>query len=173
MKKIMSFQIKHRNAFTLIESVVVIGIVASMLLLTMIVSQGVSRRSPRVEQTFWHTFNSNWQEAEYASKYRVRHTFIDFYARKVVFRTFKGEGEKFQVIKYPKTITFLGLAKKGENKRQDVPQKPNSKDPLLIVHIYADSHADPQTLLFRSQLKNGNRKLTVQMGWGLYRLEKY
>ncbi len=163
----------RRRGFTLVESLVVLGIISSLLILSMLTSQSLSHKSPRVERTFWHALNSNWQEARYAAKYRGQHTYIEFYASRVVFRN--GGDEKFNTIIYPKTLTFLGLEKPKRDMpiKKAVPDHTDSGKPLLTVHVYADSHADPQTLLFRSKLKNGNRKLTVQMGWGLYRLEKY
>lgn len=145
-------RIASRSAFTLVESLVVMGIVGSLLILSMTTRQAFSHHSPRAEQAFWHALNSNWQEAQYAAKYRNQRTSIAFHQHEVVFKSGLKEGQptKLHQLDYPSTLV----------------------GPEHEVDIYADSHADPQRLQFRSKLKNGNRTLTVQMGWGLYRLEK-
>lgn len=136
-----------RNGFTVLEMVVALGITAGLLVLVAVSAGHFKSHNPAAEGAFWRTVQADWKRAQYDAKYRNQSTVITFFRAKQI--RFISDG-MVRTLTMPDTITA---------------------DKQTVIKMRQDGNVQPQTLRFRST-RGWQYKMVIQMGWGVYRLEK-
>ncbi len=147
---------KRHQAFTLLESVIVLTLLGTMLLI------GIYRFPSRQrqltdEKMFWERFSTVWNQSVFLSSSQRQAYFIQFeqYERQIVVdHVDKVSGERRSVIiPFPETLKLDVTGNKS------------------LVVIYPSGHTTVTTIKFTSQI-SGKTSLSFQFGWGAYRVKK-
>ncbi|RRK09544.1 prepilin-type N-terminal cleavage/methylation domain-containing protein [Lactiplantibacillus garii] len=142
-----------RLGFTLIETVVVLGLLGTLLVI------GVERfptrqRQLNDEKMFWQRLDILWKEQALIASTTGIQQVVNFspFWREVVFVTNqKQHASRTTRLPLPKTMTIQG--------KETIP-------------IYKNGHPQPATVIFRSQLRpHQKQKFRVLMGWGEYQVD--
>lgn len=138
----------RRRAYTLIEAVIVLSIVASMSLVAVYRFPTRSRQAS-AENIFWDELRNAWQERVLVA----------------------GQGSGRQVMAFSKTLNAVQFKHFGNPKAWKTMQLPatlhlvKSRD----VTINRNGHAELAFVRFRSDLRPGYQiKINAEMGWGAY-----
>lgn len=139
---------KPRNGFTMLEMLVTLIIVAAILLLTSMSSRQFQQRQIDLERHFWQTFDNYWQQALFTARHEHRETEIRMTGTDAI--TFRSN-RKTQTLKLPDSMSVKG-------------------DYRLTIR--KDATISPQTVTLLSSAGNWRYKMIIQMGWGIYRIER-
>ncbi|KRL03979.1 hypothetical protein [Liquorilactobacillus oeni] len=134
--------IKRKEAFTLIEAILVLSL-SSILLLLFLRSSGNTAEKLE-EKIFWQQLKQAWvREMAVVPRHNVRGT-VEFKAHEIVFR----EGNVINtVIKLPATM--------------EIPA-------YRIIRVYNTGSVTADTIVVKSALSPITYKIVVQFGWGKY-----
>ncbi|QBO35363.1 type II secretion system protein [Periweissella cryptocerci] len=142
MKKMLSK--KAESAFTLLESLIVLGVVATCLIIGYL---KVNYDNEQSELRFWQELDVTWRQAQTSVRdtkivfdFRFTNNYVDIYR----------ETKKVKRLNYPNTLKFSGV--------------------MVHVPVSAEGHINPTTVsLFRA---NGSYySIKWGFGWGVYRIE--
>lgn len=137
-----------REGFTMIEMLVTLVIVSSILVLVMVGSQRFSRSSLQTERAFWESFDGYWKQALYEAQYHGRSTDISLEdGSPVVFRT----AQKEKTLMMPRSLHPERFEK---------------------IAIRSDGTTSPRTVTFKSDIDQRTYRLVIQMGWGVYHVDR-
>lgn len=137
-----------REGFTMIEMLVTLVIVSSILVLVMVGSQRFSRSSLQTERAFWESFDGYWKQALYEAQYHGRSTDISLEdGSPVVFRT----AQKEKTLRMPRSLHPERFEK---------------------IAIRSDGTTSPRTVTFKSDIDQCTYRLVIQMGWGVYHVDR-
>lgn len=136
----------HRSAFTLLEMIIVLGIVA----LTMLIGWPSMQRTiqKNEERQFWQTFRQAWQAAQVRSKTSNESTHV-FYLKspsQVVFSWASGT----EHVNVPGTLSVRRF--------NDIEMKKTG-------------YVSPQTEEFVSTLDNTDYQIRIRLAWGSYHVQ--
>lgn len=144
---------ENRPGFTLIETVVTLGLLVSLLVL-------VTARLPtrqhqfNSERAFWDNFQTIWQERVYMASAYGETQQVSFNEHDIVFKSTTSSGPAPVTIALPTTI------KKTPGQTR-------------VVRIQKNGHPTLAGLLYRSTLQpHILTKLSVEMGWGAYEIHQ-
>lgn len=140
--------LSKREGFTMIETLITLAIVSSLLILVMVGRSQFTKQSPRQETAFWHDFDAQWQRALYEARYQKLVTTVQIQS---------GQPVQFD-----------------SRRTHQLVELPASLQPMRDYHlrIREDATISPQTLTFISSIDDCRYRMIIQMGWGLYRIEK-
>lgn len=132
----------------MIEMLITLVIVSSVLILIMIGSQRISGPSLQTERAFWASFDSYWKRALYEAQYHGKRTEI--------------------TIKKGSSIVFRTAQ---DDKRLLIPKSmhPNQTEKILIR---SNATVSPRTVSFASDIDQRTYRLVIQMGWGVYHVDR-
>lgn len=138
---------KNQRAFTSIEMIVVLGLVAVIYLVIAPTFQPSWQAI--AEQQFWHELRQDWRAAQVTAQVRHQSTTVQHYlsTRQIVFNS---DGHR-TILNIPPTIEV---------------------EPFDMFIIDKTGYAAPQTIEFKSRLKHCRYLMKIQLAWGGYRLEK-
>ncbi|GAX07156.1 hypothetical protein IWT25_02504 [Secundilactobacillus pentosiphilus] len=137
-----------REAFTMIEMLITLVIVSGILILIMIGSQRFSGPSLQTERAFWASFDSYWKQALYEAQYRGQKTEITIQpGSPVIFHTVKNDKQ----LAMPKSM------------------HPKQSERILIR---SNATVSPRTVAFASDIDQRTYRLVIQMGWGVYHVDR-
>lgn len=136
-----------KKAFTTIEVVIVLGIIA--LLLTFTMPNFVHSRQLMMEEQFWRSMRQQWRTAQIAAQLHHQATNVDYdkETQQIIFST---GGHHTEVV-VPGTLIVRHFN---------------------TIEMHEDGYVRPQTMMFDSQLNDQRYLMKVQLAWGGYRLEK-
>ena len=130
------------------EMLITLFIVSSLLVLIMVGGQRFSRSSLQTERAFWDSFDGYWKQALYEAQYHGRKTEITIEQESpVIFRT----GEKKQSLAMPRSL------------------HPERTEKLLIR---SNATVSPRTIVFLSDIDQRTYRFVIQMGWGVYHVDR-
>lgn len=138
------------NAFTLLESLVVLAIITMLFLL--IVPTANRSKQASDERQFWSDLRVQWQAAQARAKVAHQSTSV----------AYEPDSHRF---------VFSWLASHRQAESVDVP-------PTLVVdfypriQIFANGYVRPQTIRLHSTLTKQQYQIRVQLGWGGYHVVK-
>ncbi|WP_267202482.1 type II secretion system protein [Limosilactobacillus kribbianus] len=137
----------RRPAFTVVEMIVVLGMVA--LLFTLMMPQLNPTRTQIAEQEFWHAMRQNWQCAQATAQIRHQGT---------------------NIIYDPDNQQILFLAD-GINTKVNIP---SSLEVMRFkdIEMHADGYVRPRTIIFDSPGRHRRYLMKIQLAWGGYSLEE-
>lgn len=139
----------RQSAFTLLESVIVLGLVSVMVAFGAI-NLRESTENNR-ERYFWQQMKENWQEAQVRSENNNTQTTIDKYPDGIRFHWMDlKKGPQDNYIKIPTTLSVKSF-------------------PTVIVR--PNGYAKANSEIFYSKKHNKTYFMRVQLGWGGYDLE--
>jgi competence protein ComGD len=134
-------------AFTVVETIIVLGMVIMLLVMTMPNLNPVHQQV--AEQQFWQTMRQNWQRAQVTAQLTHRGTIIsyDHDSQQIDFR-------------YPHQCVDVDI--------------PSSLRVVRFgdVDMQEDGYVAPQTMTFDSKDHHRRYQMKIQLAWGGYRLEK-
>ncbi|GAX02203.1 type II secretion system protein [Secundilactobacillus silagei] len=137
-----------REGFTMIEMLITLVIISSLLVLVMVGGQRFSRSSLQTERAFWNSFDGYWKQALYEAQYHGRKTEITIEKNApIIFRTDKGD----QSLTLPRSL------------------HPERAEKLLIR---SNATISPRTVTFSSDVDQRKYRLVIQMGWGVYHVDR-
>lgn len=141
-----------REGFTMIEMLITLVIISSLLVLIMVGGQRFSRSSLQTERAFWDSFDGYWKQSLYEAQYHGQETQISVSeGHPVVFQTSKGTQVVKKSLKVPSSM------------------HPERSEKLLIR---SDATISPQTVTFLSDIDHRKYQLVIQMGWGVYHVDR-
>lgn len=145
----MAMMLKQdREGFTMIEMLITLLIISSLLVLIMVGGQRFSRSSLQTERAFWDSFDSYWKQALYQAQYHGKKTEITIKeGAPIVFRT----ADEKQSLTMPRSL------------------HPKQEETLLIR---SDATISPRTVTFSSDIDRRTYRLVIQMGWGVYHVDR-
>lgn len=145
----------RRSGFTLIETVVTLGLLASMLVIA--VYRFPSTRPPADDETvFWQKYATLWQTRVFVASAYDYQQLVQFNPREVVFAPAQpGVGPATVRLALPATLHLA-----NRHSTSEVSITKNGHPSLAAVYYQSILH--PKILY----------KLSVKMGWGGYVLEK-
>lgn len=138
---------KKQVAFTSVEMIVVLGIVAAIYLL--LAPNFQPSRQAIGEQQFWHGMRQNWRAAQVAAQVHHQSTLIDYCP-------------ETQRIRFTRDNRYTYL---------DIPPTLEVK-PFDMIVIDDTGYTVPRTLHFESRRHHCGYLMKIQLAWGGYRLEK-
>lgn len=135
------------RAFTMVEMVIVLGIVSMLFALT--APRFIKSRQLIAEDQFWHALRQEWRNAQVEAQLNHRETAISYeeQSRQIIFTRL---GERHPVA-VPSTITVK---------------------PFGMIKMHCNGYVCPQTLTFDSAGRHQRYLMKIQLAWGGYRLEK-
>lgn len=136
-----------KPAFTMLEAVIVLGIVALVVGLTM---PAMTRdRQAMAEEQFWRNLRHNWRQAQLRAELNQQSTQIKYnvVAQTVEFDWASGQKQ----VAIPATIKVFRFPK---------------------LKMAADGYIKAQTQVFYSELDQHYYLMKIQLAWGGYRIEK-
>lgn len=131
----------------MLEMLIVLAITAGILVIAVMAMMSFKQQNAAPENGFFNALEAEWKRAQYDAKYQHIATTMNFGP---------GPAIKFSNSHVQHSLTM-----------------PNS---LTVAHakvirMRQDGNVQPQTIIFQS--KSGQRtKMIIQMGWGVYRLER-
>lgn len=136
-----------KKAFTTIEMVIVLGIVALLLAFTM--PNFTHSRQLMMEEQFWRSMRQQWRTAQIAAQLHHQATNVDYdkEAQQITFST----GRHHTEVVVPGTLTVRRFN---------------------AIEMHEDGYVRPQTMVFDSRLNDCRYLMKIQLAWGGYRLEK-
>lgn len=138
---------RARRAFTSVEMIVVMGLVAVIYLL--LVPNFQPSRQAIVEREFWHGMRQEWRAAQVAAQVRHQVTVIDYHP----------------------ASQQIAFDRDGNTTCLNIP--PTLKaDRFSRFMIDGSGYTAPQTMRFTSQREHCSYLMKIQLAWGGYRLEK-
>lgn len=134
-------------AFTMIETIVVLGIVVLLLVMSMPNLDPVHQQI--AERQFWQVMRQNWQRAQVNAQLSHRGTTIsyDHNSQQIEFR-------------YPSQCVYVDIPSSLKVAR------------FGDVDMQGDGYVAPQTMTFDSKDHRRRYQMKIQLAWGGYRLEK-
>lgn len=137
-----------RAAFTLLETVIVLAIVAFLMLMTLPSAEHSKQKI--AERQFWSDLRTQWQAAQTRAKVKHQITFIE------------PQDES-------KIIDFYWVDENGD---ATVSQAYVKLPPTLVLDSFPDTRmnengfVNPATARFHSTLDNKKYEMRIQLGWG-------
>lgn len=141
----------HREGFTFLETIIVLGIAALLLLIT--IPNFTKTRQKLAEEQFWRSLRQDWQWAQLQCE--SKHQYI--------------------VIRYDKSgerITFRINDQTRESKVIPIPSTLNV-DAFSELYMTPNGYTRPQTQTFRSLIDGHRYYMKIQLGWGGYRIVEH
>mgnify|MGYP003600983092 CR=1 FL=1 len=141
---------KEVEAFTLLESLVVLAIITMLFLL--VVPTANRSKQASAERQFWSDLHVHWQAAQARAKVAHQSTSV----------VYEPDSHRFE---------FSWLASRRQTETVAVPS-------TLVVDFYpriqilANGYVRPQTLRLHSTLTKQQYQIRVQLGWGGYHVVK-
>lgn len=132
----------------MIEMLITLVIVSSILILIMVGSQRFSGPSLQTERAFWGSFDGYWKQALYEAQYHGQKTVVTIKpGSPVIFRTAR------------------------VNRVLAIPQSMHPKQSESIL-IRSNATVSPRTVSFTSDIDQRIYRLVIQMGWGVYHVDR-
>lgn len=132
----------------MVEMIMTLLIVSSILVLVMVGSQRLSQSSLQTERAFWESFDSYWKQALYEAQYHGRSTDI---------RIKNGESIVFRTAQKDKSLTMPRSLHSDQSEK---------------ISIRSDGTTSPRTIIFKSDIDQRIYRLVIQMGWGVYHVDR-
>ncbi|GAK48012.1 hypothetical protein LOSG293_170140 [Secundilactobacillus oryzae JCM 18671] len=142
---------KHFNdraGFTLIEMVVVLGLTCLLLGIGTFGARHIAQRTTKIEAAFFSELKENWQVAQFKARQANEPLLIKMGKEQSVLFQCR---DWHQRIKVP---TTLALARNYELK------------------MTTKGNVRPMTIIWYSDVGPAEYRQTVQMGWGIYRVDR-
>ncbi|QEA32236.1 prepilin-type N-terminal cleavage/methylation domain-containing protein [Secundilactobacillus malefermentans] len=138
----------ERAGFTLIEMVVVLGITTLFLMIGTFGSRMIAGRTTKIEESFFVNLRDEWQSAQFKAKASQQPLIIRIGDNRTV--SFTCDGKK-DVIKIPTTLSLHST---------------------YLLKMNSNGNISPTTIDWYSTVGPASYRQTVQMGWGLYRVNR-
>lgn len=143
----MAMKFNNRMGFTVFEMLIVLAITAGILLLSLMAIISFQSNGEVEEKAFFNALDAEWKRAQYDAKYLHHSTLITFSPGQPI--RFLNNGVK-RFLTTPKNIRVTQQR---------------------VIKMSQDGNVQPQTITFDSKVGR-DVKMIIQMGWGVYRLEK-
>ncbi|MFB9770079.1 type II secretion system protein [Lactiplantibacillus modestisalitolerans] len=139
---------RHSGMVTLVETIVALGLISTVLLITNI---RISPAPAMSEAQFWHQFRAMWERRVLIAAMGQSQE-VEFTPTRVIFRANDHRTPATETLYWPANL------------------KPKIKQqPPTIVKLGRNGHSRPFRLNIKKQSVNEWHHLTVLMGWGAYR----
>ncbi|GAB5052738.1 competence type IV pilus minor pilin ComGD [Pediococcus ethanolidurans] len=142
---------QSKSGFTLIETLVVLSIIAFIFTFGHLTFKTVIEQQE--EKQFWAKFDDDWKRYEQFANSEGVVTYITFdkSKRKIRFNPLKTFNKENSEISLPKTLSLFSNQE---------------------VKIGSDGYVKPQTIAFQSEVNKCTYRLTIQLGWGVYHVNR-
>ncbi|WP_282804065.1 type II secretion system protein [Secundilactobacillus kimchicus] len=143
----MGFKLRGRKGFTVLETLVAMVITSGLLILVSYSVTAFRAHNPVAERAFWRALAADWKRSQYEARYRHHSTVVTILRGGEI--RFVCDG-LVRTLEMPRTLTVTKTT---------------------VVSMKGDGYVQPRTIQFHST-SGWQYKMIIQMGWGVYRLEK-
>lgn len=142
---------KIRKGFTLIETVIVLGI-SALILIFLVFAVAMFPQSNIKEKAFWRCFDEQWNSAIQMAKDNGQITTVSFWSNsdEVVFSQYRNNGLHYKRVQLPDGLRPVEFRE---------------------IKITEKGFVKPQTLNWYSQNCHCKIHQKFQLGWGIYYCE--